>query len=677
MHPSLTLVLLAILLVARAAAQSTTPTLTTPLPNRDLPAGADPETIDLRLHFGIPGITGPVVQFDTVLGRINVELLPDAAPKHVENFLSYSEGNAYSNTFFHRSAALDGSSISIIQGGGYISTSGSSVSEIGKFAPVPLEYRLPNARGTLAAARTSDVNSATSEWYFNVRDNSSILGTANGGGYTVFGRVIGNGMAIVDAIAALSRINAGSVFTDLPVRVAPTGTITAANLVMINTISRVGLYPGEFRSSVLNFSVTSGDPAVVEARAEGANLVLRPLAAGSSVVSVTASDGSGGTLTGSMTVRVTGSDTRRAPSIVAQPQSQIRIARGANVTAALTVLATGSPEPSYQWRRDGVPVEGGSLPTLAITGATDRDAGVYTCLVTNSNGLAISQTATVTLVTAVPTEIGRLSNLSILSPLTPGEQMTMGTVLGGAGTSGTKALLARVAGPSLAQFGITEFLPDPQMSLLRAGGGAVASNDDWGGGAGLAATFNQVGAFAFAATGSRDAAIYQPALPAGGYTVELGEKTGKPGFVIAELYDSTPKSSFTASTPRLINVSVRRSIPEGTSLVAGFYVDGTTARTVLIRAIGPGLAVFGVSETMPDPVLKLYGGNSTVVGGNDNWGGAAHLSAAGTAVGAFAVANPSSNDAMLLITLPPGKYTAEVTGKGAGGAALVEVYEVP
>jgi len=159
--------------------------------------------------------------------------------------------------------------------------------------------------------------------------------------------------------------------------------------------------------------------------------------------------------------------------------------------------------------------------------------------------------------------------------------------------------------------------------------------------------------------------------------VELGDRAGAPGFAIAELYDSTPKTFFTSATPRLVNVSVRRNIPEGSSLVAGFYIDGTTARTVLIRAIGPGLAVFGVPETMPDPGLKLLGANSTVIAANDNWGGGAQLTATGAAVGAFAVANPASNDAMLLITLPPGKYTAEVTGKGAGGAALVEVYEVP
>ena len=240
-----------------------------------------------------------------------------------------------------------------------------------------------------------------------------------------------------------------------------------------------------------------------------------------------------------------------------------------------------------------------------------------------------------------------------------------------------KALLARVAGPSLAQFGLNEFVPDPRMSLVRTGSGTVSVNDDWGDGTVPATAFSEVGAFPFTSVRSRDAAIYQPALLSGDYTVELGDKGGSSGDVIAELYDSTPGTAFTGTTPRLINVSVRQSISETSKLVAGFVIGGTTARTVLIRAIGPGLAVFGVPETMPDPGLKLLSTNSTLIGANDNWGGTAQLTAASAAVGAFAVTNPSSNDAMLLITLPAGEYTTEVTGKGAGGAALVEVYEVP
>ena len=101
-----------------------------------------------------------------------------------------------------------------------------------------------------------------------------------------------------------------------------------------------------------------------------------------------------------------------------------------------------------------------------------------------------------------------------------------------------------------------------------------------------------------------------------------------------------------------------------------------TARTVLVRAIGPRLTAFGVDGVMADPKLDLFSG-STVIASNDNWGGDASLTALGTAVGAFAVSDPASKDAMLLITLAPGSYTAQVSGvAGSAGNALVEVYEV-
>jgi hypothetical protein len=98
---------------------------------------------------------------------------------------------------------------------------------------------------------------------------------------------------------------------------------------------------------------------------------------------------------------------------------------------------------------------------------------------------------------------------------------------------------------------------------------------------------------------------------------------------------------------------------------------------VLIRAIGPTLAVFGVTDTLSDPRLRLFSG-STLVAENDNWGGQAGLTAAAAAVGAFALSNPASSDAVLLLTLPPGGYTAQVSGANNGtGVALVEVYELP
>src|SRR5581483_2929146 len=151
------------------------------------------------------------------------------------------------------------------------------------------------------------------------------------------------------------------------------------------------------------------------------------------------------------------------------------------------------------------------------------------------------------------------------------------------------------------------------------------------------------------------------------------------GLVIAELYDATPAGLFATTTPRLINVSVLKSIPSGSILTAGFVIGGSTAKTVLVRAIGPalGLAPFKFSGVMSDPKLELYS-DQTVIAANDNWGGDAQLTGVGNAVGAFAVTVATSKDAMLVISLAPGSYTAQVSGvAGASGSAIVEVYEVP
>ena len=129
----------------------------------------------------------------------------------------------------------------------------------------------------------------------------------------------------------------------------------------------------------------------------------------------------------------------------------------------------------------------------------------------------------------------------------------------------------------------------------------------------------------------------------------------------------------------MINVSVLKQINTGESLTAGFYVGGLTAKTVLIRAIGPTLATapFNISSAMPDPQLTLLNSSQQAVGANNDWGGDSQLSSTGTRVGAFAIANAASKDAILLITLAPGSYTAQISPVTTGGLAIVEVYEVP
>jgi hypothetical protein len=97
----------------------------------------------------------------------------------------------------------------------------------------------------------------------------------------------------------------------------------------------------------------------------------------------------------------------------------------------------------------------------------------------------------------------------------------------------------------------------------------------------------------------------------------------------------------------------------------------------LIRAIGPTLATaFDVPGAMTDPKLELFSGQ-TVIAANDNWGGDAQLTAIGNRVAAFKIDDGGSRDAVLLLTLAPGNYTAHVSAVAGGGLALVEVYEIP
>ena len=386
---------------------------------------------------------------------------------------------------------------------------------------------------------------------------------------------------------------------------------------------------------------------------------------------VVVSNVAGSVTSNSAVLTITAAST--APVITTQPASQTA---SAGSSVSLTVAASGNPAPTFQWRKGADAVAGATGTTLNLTNVTPADSGNYTVVVSNSVG---SVTSNVAVLTVQPANPGRLINLSILTSITAADSsFTVGTFAGGTGTTGTKAILVRAGGPSLAQFVGPAALADPQLAIF-SGQTVVASNDNWGGGAELSAAFAQVGAFGFAPATSRDAAVFNAAMPGGAYTVQITGVGGATGSVIAEIYDATPANAFTTTTPRLVNVSVLKQIEAGTPLTAGFVVGGATARTVLIRAIGPTLAgaPFNVAGQMTDPAIELFDGNMSVVAANDNWGGTAALSAAFAAVGAFGL-DAASRDAAMVVTLDPGNYTARVSGVGStGGIALVEVYEVP
>jgi len=171
-------------------------------------------------------VQAKTVLIGTPLGDIEIELLENDAPKTVANFLNYIDNNRYDNAFIHRSVAGF-----IIQGGGFTFSDGTAFN-IPTFPPVENEFKISNTRGTVAMAKLGNQpDSATSQWFINIDDNSASLDSQNGG-FTVFARVIGDGMDIADAINQLPITNAGSPFTDLPVINFTGGDLTTENLVM-------------------------------------------------------------------------------------------------------------------------------------------------------------------------------------------------------------------------------------------------------------------------------------------------------------------------------------------------------------------------------------------------------------------------------------------------------------
>lgn len=266
----------------------------------------------------------------------------------------------------------------------------------------------------------------------------------------------------------------------------------------------------------------------------------------------------------------------------------------------------------------------------------------------------------------------RLANLS-----TRGEgSITSGFVLSG---TRPKRVLLRGIGPSLVLFGLPGE-PRPALRLYDGRSQLIAQNAGWHTApnpADIATTSTRVGAFPIA-TNSFDSALLAELSP-GAYTVEVARDPSSlfpgGGNLLLEIYDADAP---TASGPRAINLSSRGRVEPGKSLIAGVVVHGADSRTLLIRGIGPALERFGVPEPLATPRLRLFDSRgqerfSTAASWSTSKDVAA-IRAAITATGAFPL-QEDTLDTALIVTLPPGTYTAEVAG--GTGHALVEVYEVP
>jgi len=346
-------------------------------------------------------------------------------------------------------------------------------------------------------------------------------------------------------------------------------------------------------------------------------------------------------------------------------------------TAVFNAIATGTPAPSYQWTLNGsASIPGATVtndPILVITSATAGDAGTLACTATNSDGSATSSAALAVVTASNP---GYLANLSGRGLVGSGSANALYGGFGISGT-GTKQLLIRGMGPSIGPglyFYIADALQSTQLTLYNSLQAVLAQNSPWGGTSTLMTADALTGAYPPLAITSLDSMLYLP-VATGSSSAAVGGVGGATGDAVIELYDadSPPLAA------KLTNVAVRAPVGTGGDILfGGFAIGGTTDETVLIRGIGPrlGLSPFYLSPVLAQPVLTLYLGGTPTGYANTGWGGDPALANAMAAVGAYPL-DATSQDSLLLVTLPPGTYSAEVSGvNGATGIAAVEVYEV-
>lgn len=216
---------------------------------------------------------GTIVRFSTTYGDFSVETLDEAAPATTQNFLNYVNRGDYNGTFIHRMTRGSVDGLDVLQGGGYRFHKG--LVPVPQDPPVVNEFNVSNTIGTLAMAKFADQpDSATSQWFINTKDNAAALDN-NTGGFTVFARILGDGMNVVNAMVDNPVYNLGSLARSIPLRADTSAgvlnpqdpnvfmNIRANHLITINTLVTqrfsAALHVFEHSSGRLITSVNGGD----------------------------------------------------------------------------------------------------------------------------------------------------------------------------------------------------------------------------------------------------------------------------------------------------------------------------------------------------------------------------------------------------------------------------------
>lgn len=211
-----------------------------------------------------------IVRISTNVGDLSIGLYDDSTWRTVANFLGYVERGDYNQTYIHRTENVSiGGDFIVVQGGGYRFVPFVGPVEVPEQDPVVNEPNFSNVRGTIAMAKfAGEPDSATSEWYFNLSDNSANLDDQNGG-FTVFGEVLGgeDGMATLDAIMALQKVDLGPRASFAPIVTASYGERPDEEFVFVNMevvdrfSSSVNVYEANRGLLIASVNVDSGEEA--------------------------------------------------------------------------------------------------------------------------------------------------------------------------------------------------------------------------------------------------------------------------------------------------------------------------------------------------------------------------------------------------------------------------------
>jgi pectin methylesterase-like acyl-CoA thioesterase len=230
-----------------------------------------------------------------------------------------------------------------------------------------------------------------------------------------------------------------------------------------------------------------------------------------------------------------------------------------------------------------------------------------------------------------------------------------------------KKVILRAIGPSLGASGLDDVLPDPVLELRGADGALIATNDNW--------NDDPVSSSHLAALGLTPADELESALvitlPPDAYTAIIRDNTGATGTALVEVYDGN-----LAADSQLANISTRGFVGTGDNVMIGGFVMGGNGRAngrVVVRALGPSLSAFGITDVLQDPLLELKNANGLTLISNDDW-----QQSQEDEINQTGLAPTDARESALVTILPDGNYTAIVRGTGNGtGVAVVEVYIVP